>query len=811
MIRNSITRFIDALWLVYLLAALWIAQMLAPARTRNRHQRRRFGVFAAPGDGGALPAIRPLMALRPIGAAGTEYELLIYGDIGDSWWGESVTALAIVQQLQALDATVTQINVRINSYGGSVSDGIAIYNALKRHSARKVVTVDGVAMSSASLIAMAGDEIQMPATSLLMIHAPWGVAQGNAQDMRVMADVLDTYAAAMAGAYSSKTGKPKADMLALLQDGQDHYYTGEQAVAEGYADVLIDPLANTADAADAAAAQARATGVGRLLDGAPDAIRRLAVAAAARHPTHIANATAPRLRVPADVDMASLQTALASASGQMALVAALTTAASAEDGEITMKLRKLFAAMAHVQAPATDPADGGRAGGGGSAAAAPEPNAAFVASQRERNDAIRAALAPHKGRPGMDDLLVEALADPTLTVDAVRERALAKLGAQAEPLNGGARVETGLDSRDKLRAAGEQIILARAGVISGAEAERARQGNPFVNASLLGIAERVLMAGGVDTRNMSREDIARRALAAGQSTGDFPVLLENVLNKTLVGAYNAAPFTWNRFCATGTLSDYRPHSRYHLSSFSDLQEVGEGGEYKNGTYGDGEAEKITGKRKGRILEITPEVLVNDDLGAFTRLAQALGQAAGRTIEKDVYALFALNSGNGPTMSDGNPLFDASHNNIAATAAAPTVTSIDAMRQALALQKDPGGNDYLDLQMAVWLGPLALGGEARTINEAQYDPSVSNKFQVPNRVRGLFREVVDTPRLSGTAWYGLCDAGMEPVFEVAFLDGVQTPTLQQENNFRTDGYAWKVVHRYGVAAIGWRGIQKNAGA
>jgi ATP-dependent protease ClpP protease subunit len=748
------------------------------------------------------------MVLRPVADSSTEYELFVYGDIGDSWWGESVTALAVVQQLQALDASVTQINVRINSYGGSVSDGIAIYSALKRHSARKVVTVDGVAMSSASLIAMAGDEIQMAATSLLMIHAPWGYAQGNAQDMRDMADVLDTYATAMVGAYAGKTGKPKADLLALLQDGKDHYYTGEQAVAEGFADTLIDAPADTADDADATA---RGAGVGRLLATAPDAIRKLAVAAAARHPATLPHAEAPRLRVPVGMDITTLQNTLASASGQRALVTALTTAASADDGELTMKLRKLFAAAASLRDTATDPADGGQ-GGGGAPANPPAPNAAFVVAQRERNDAIRAALEPFKGRAGFDDLLVQSLADPATTVEQVRERALARLGAGTEPLNGGAaRVEMGADSRDKLRGAGEQILLARAGVIQGADAERARQGNPFINASLLGIAERVLMAAGVDTRSMSREDIARRALAAGQSTGDFPVLLENVLHKTLVGAYNLAAFTWTRFCTTGTLSDYRPHSRYHLSSFNDLLPVGEGGEYKNGTLGDGEKETITGQRKGRILEITPEVLVNDDLGAFTRLAQVLGQAAGRTIEKDVYALFALNGGNGPSMSDGKTLFHADHKNIAGTAAAPTVTSIDAMRQQLAQQMDPGGNDYLDLQLAVFLGPLSLGGEARVLNEAQYDTSVSNKFQVPNRVRGLFRDVVDTPRLSGTAWYGLCDAGMEPVFEVGFLDGVQTPTLQQETNFRTDGLAWKVVHRYGVAAVGWRGIVKNAGA
>jgi len=136
----------------------------------------------------------------------------------------------------------------------------------------------------------------------------------------------------------------------------------------------------------------------------------------------------------------------------------------------------------------------------------------------------------------------------------------------------------------------------------------------------------------------------------------------------LVGAYNLQQFTWTRFCATGTLSDYRAHSRYHLSSFSDLKPVNEAGEYENGVLGDGEAETIKGARKGRILQITPEVLVNDDLGAFVRITTALGQAAGRTIEKDVYAVLKQNGGLGPVMKDGHTLFHAEHKNIADGAA-----------------------------------------------------------------------------------------------------------------------------------------------
>src|SRR5690606_113263 len=126
---------------------------------------------------------------------------------------------------------------------------------------------------------------------------------------------------------------------------------------------------------------------------------------------------------------------------------------------------------------------------------------------------------------------------------------------------------------------------------------------------------------------------------------------------------------------------------------------------------DGAKESIKGARKGRILQITPEVLVNDDVGAFSRIAAALGQAAGRTIEKDVYALFALNAGAGPTMGDGKALFHADHKNIASSGGAPSVTLFDAARQLMGAQMDPGGNDYLDIVPAIWLGPQSLRGLA----------------------------------------------------------------------------------------------------
>jgi ATP-dependent protease ClpP protease subunit len=163
-----------------------------------------------------------------------EADVFVYGDIGASWFEESITAAKFVRDLQNVDAKT--INVRINSFGGAVSDALAIYNALQRHPAQVNTFVDGVALSAASLIAMAGKTVTMAENGVLMIHGPRAMASGTAQEMREAADVLDKFAQAMAPSYASKTGKSSSEMLALLTDGADHWYTATEAQAAGFAD-----------------------------------------------------------------------------------------------------------------------------------------------------------------------------------------------------------------------------------------------------------------------------------------------------------------------------------------------------------------------------------------------------------------------------------------------------------------------------------------------------------------------------------------------------------------------------------------------
>lgn len=156
-------------------------------------------------------------------------EILIYNDIGDF----GVTAQDFADALDTA-GSVSTLDVRISSNGGDVSTGFAIFNMLERHSARKVVTVDGLAASMASVIAMAGDEVHMPANSMLMIHNPWGVAMGGADQIKSFGDALEQMQQQIADAYVARTGISEDEIFAMM--AKETWLSAKRAVSLGFAD-----------------------------------------------------------------------------------------------------------------------------------------------------------------------------------------------------------------------------------------------------------------------------------------------------------------------------------------------------------------------------------------------------------------------------------------------------------------------------------------------------------------------------------------------------------------------------------------------
>ena len=675
-------------------------------------------------------------------------EVEIYAPIGENWYGDGLTAKRFRDDLKAL-GNVTDITVRINSPGGEVFDGFSIYNALKEHPAKVTVHIDGLAASIASVIAMAGDVVYMGEGAMFMVHSPWTISMGDADDMRQVAEMLDKISVGLVDAYVAGTDQPR-DVVEGWMDGET-WFTRDEAIEAGLADGNSSdkPTANAWTLSKInASEQFRAFASLRAKISKPPQI-------AADH----------SMSAPAD-------------------------ATSKEDDNMTTA--------------------------NASATAAADSREQVLAAETVRTQAIRARFgrfsAEHRA------LMDACLEDRNCTPDSASEKLLAKLGEGVEPLRPelAANVSASItvDGRDKFVAGATAALLSRAGIA------KRDDGNEFNGQSLVDLAARALVLAGVSTRGMTKDAIARKVLAFHTSS-DFPNLLSSTAGKVLRGAYDSATISWNRWCAVGSVSDFKIHPRIQLGSFNSLATIPEGSEYTYGTINE-QYENAQAVTKGKAIAFTRQMLVNDDLGGFQRRAQFMGDAAARTVNEDVYASLTSASGLGPTSSDGGTLINATavttaggHANYTSSGTAISVASLGVGRLSMAAKK--GGNlgtgTALNIQPTVLLVPVGKEDTARTLIASETDPASSNS-RVPNIYRNRF-EVVADPYLDGVyanAWY-LIAAANSPVspMEVVFLDGNQTPFIDDEVDFDTDSLKFKIRLDYGVGIGDWRGIYRNVGA
>jgi ATP-dependent protease ClpP protease subunit len=722
---------------------------------------------------------------KVVAAADDIAEVYVYGAIGPALWADSVSARQLARDIGEIKAKT--IHVRINSEGGVVPDGIAIYNALRGHSARKVGFVDGQAASIASLVLMACDEAVVYPTSLVMVHAPATFAMGNAADFREFADTLDTHARAMAEAYVAKTGD-EAAIKRLLSDGRDHWYAGIEAVDFGFADRLED------NAAPVAAEAARVVALTSYLA----AVERAPAPVSACLRSHITATINPT--VFASLSEVSQQAVIGQLEDPTMKkryndLLILATAGNTPAAGVQATAAAPAAPAAPAAAPAAPAAPVVAA-----APAAPQPPADAFAQIRARNSDIRALAQPHLAnaevRAYVDGVIADA--DPAVTADVVGRRILAMLAAGATPIAGNTVVTAGADQRDQTRAAMLNAIQARAGTAT-VDAQ-----NPYRGHSLAELARECVVAAGVDVRGRDRMEVV--GLAFTHSTSDFPGLLSDASRRSVLQGFEEVDTPLERFTADASVPDFKPTTLVGLGSFSNLLKVPEGGEYKYGTFSE-QGQKVQVVTYGRLFSITRQAIINDDLGIFSEVPRKMGRAARRTIVAAVFDLITSN----PTLDDGIPLFHADHGNLM-TGSAISTTSVDQMRVAMAKQKDKDGN-IIRMPLRNLLTPLVLGGLARTVRESQYEVSGSKNLTTPNTVRNTF-DVIDDGHFdedSATAWYGAADPAYAAAIVIAYLNGNKTPYLEQHEGFTVDGVAWKVRIDAAPGIGDYRAIQKNPGA
>jgi ATP-dependent protease ClpP protease subunit len=669
-------------------------------------------------------------------------DILIHEHIGADWFGDGLTSKKFAQDLAKLEG-IRVINLRINSEGGSVVDGLGIYNTLAQHPARINVIVEGLAASMASAIAMVGDHIVMAEGALMMIHSPWSLAMGNAEDMRKAAEVLDMFEGSLLDIYSKRTGMDRSKLAKML--AEETWMNGASALENGFA----DEAASEGETAAAAQDQTRS--------------RFVAFASAFRQN----KADISPLRI-----AAVLKSELPDATGESHVTIEATASVQVADIEN----------------------------------AARAATATALAAEAERRRKIRESFGSFTAEH--QTLMDACLEDMACSVDDARAKLLAEVGKKAEPIVG-QNVINIKDAREKFIAGAEKALLARAGF------EKREAGNEYNGKSLADLAGLALAMVGVSTRGMTKDAIARKVLAT-HSTSDFPLLMANTAGRALIGAYREIQTTWQLWAKTGSVPDFKVNSRLALGSFSNLLTIPEGSEYKQGTLGE-EGNNLQALTKGRYIQLTRQLIVNDDLGAFTDLAAALGRAARRTVEADVYTSLTSNSGAGPTMADTGALFNATavttaggHANLTSSGTALSVASLNVGNLAMRAQKDKSLNDFAGIRPKFLLVPPGKEYLAWELINSVTDPSQSNPAK-RNFAQTMNLTVISSDYLSGNAWYLIADPNVAPLYEVAFLDGNQEPFIDEEVEFLTDALRMKVRLDYGVAPIDFRAGYRNAGA
>ena len=332
-------------------------------------------------------------------------------------------------------------------------------------------------------------------------------------------------------------------------------------------------------------------------------------------------------------------------------------------------------------------------------------------------------------------------------------------------------------------------------------------------------------AEGVSTRGLSRPEIAQRSL---MSTSDFPLTLANVTNRSLRDSYQASPRTFQAFCKQTTLSDFKVAHRVKVGDLPQLLPVQEDGEFKRGSMSEGD-EQIKLSTFGRVVGITRQVILNDDLGAFTKLPQQFGISAAN-LESNI--MWGLIMSNPVLFTDNTAIFHAKHNNLktgpssaliqttgtgATAMTAPTAAAIAAARISMAKQVGDGdGANPLNLAPFALAVPPELEIAVQQILFGITPNQVGSA--VPDSIRSM-RAIVE-PRLStgvngvggsATAWYAFADPDQIDTFEYAYLDGQDGPYTETRNGWEIDGMEVKCRHDFGAAAIDFRGAVYSAGA
>ena len=456
---------------------------------------------------------------------------------------------------------------------------------------------------------------------------------------------------------------------------------------------------------------------------------------------------------------------------------------------------------------------------------------AEVARQLKAADDRRKTIVAHCTLAKLERSFADALVDdPSVTVEIAQERIIRKMASQ--PLGGaveGSHIGFGESEQDKFENAAKAGFTQRCfqGTGKRTAAPKAEGASHFANLGIYRLAEACVRRMGIDPEKHTKKDIARMAMGHAptlnnvkrgladvfHTTGSFQNILFDGLNNTLRAAYEEAPYTWSSWVRQRqSVEDFKDIHATQLSEFQNLEVVPEGKEYPE--------KKLSDRRKtynidkfGANFSVTWETIINDNLDALSRIPSMQGVAARRTQEQLVYDTFLSN----PMMPDGVVLFSASHvsgrNITSTTPAAPSETTLDEGFELMAKQKGLNGS-VLNLVPSVLLVPQRYAATAlRITNSLSFaqtngNEGISSLYGV-NGVRPL--QVVATALLdnnNATNWYLIASSSVVDTAEIVFLQGEESPVLENEWTMLSDKYDFKIRQSMGCAMIDHVGFYGN---
>ena len=415
--------------------------------------------------------------------------------------------------------------------------------------------------------------------------------------------------------------------------------------------------------------------------------------------------------------------------------------------------------------------------------------------ERERATKIRELV----GKARLSDDFAVRLIDDGVDLERAKDLIFDELAKGdrergIEPHRSEPSIEVGEDQVDKVKRGIEQALEFRTGNRKDTEVEDV--GREFRGCSVVRMAEEYLRARGVRDVPRNPWEVAKRAL---HHSSDFPLLLENVANKSLLRGYREVPQTFMALGNSTTSPDFKELVRVKLGEAPDMKEVPESGEYEYGTFGE-KGERYAVKTYGRIIAFTRKLMVNDDLDGLSRFPRAFGASAARKRGELAWSLITTPV----TMGDGVALFHASHGNLGSDAFGETGLS----NALLAMRKQKGINGKrIQVTPRFLVVPAALEVAAKKQLSAIQATTTGDTNVFASAYSLIVESLLDDD--SAVAWYLFANPVEHDIFEWASLDGVgEEPVFESEFGFDVDGVKFKARIDFGIHVLDWVGAYKS---